>query len=106
MEDLIFKDVVPTFAQYMQAKNICLAYQNNQEVLYQIRLTSFKKELSEYFLNNPHYKIIEFDLNGNTIIPTKPRLEDYYGGEMDDDIEVICKKHNVKFSIIYWCYHK
>lgn len=76
---------------------------------YQLRVKAFRKDLVEYFSNNlidGWYRIEKFRLTGTDIIPLKPDLEESYDGGNNKDIEELCKKHNVNFSIIYWCYPK
>ena len=96
----------PSTNEYEKAKQIVSDYEKKQSDLYFARVEEFRKDLQEYFLNNPYYKIEEFTLGDRNIIPSKPCLEEAYDGEMNEDIEALCKKHNVDFSIIYWCYHK
>jgi hypothetical protein len=102
--------LIPSFLEYQEAKKIVIAYESEQQRLENIRLEEFKVELSFLFLNNEHYKIEQFDLrkewNRYDIVPQSPCLEESYDGELNNEIEKLCQKHNIKASIIYWCYHK
>jgi len=99
-----------TFSEYQEAKKIVIAYENEQQRLENTRLEEFKIELAHIFLNNDFYEIEQFNLrkewNGYKIIPQKPCLEEGYNGELDDEIEKLCLKHNFIASIVGWCYHK
>jgi len=101
---------IPTIIEYLKAKEIVSDYETEQDRLEKIRLDEFKKDLSHFFLNNDKLIIKDFELqkerNNYKIIPTKPYLEESYNGELNEDIDILCKKHNIKASIIYWCYHK
>ncbi len=105
---------IPTLEEYKKAKNITDKYENEQERLYKLRVDAFTKDLSEYFQNNlidGIYRIKEFTLRKemfdvDSIIPTEPPLEECYEGGNNEDIEALCKKHNVKFKFVYWMYHK
>jgi hypothetical protein len=101
---------IPSFEEYQKAKEITIAYENEQNRLEKIRLEEFRKDLSSLFLNNNHVIIKDFNLvkeyNRYDIIPTDPYLEEMYEGELNSDIDILCNKHNIKASIIYWCYHK
>lgn len=95
--------------EYKDALKITQAYEDEQKRLYDIKVEAFKKELTEYFENNlidGLYKLEEFELRDGVIIPEEPCMEENYDGGNDEDIEKICKKHGVNFSIVYWCYHK
>lgn len=101
---------IPSFEEYQKAKKITLAYEKEQDRLEKIRLEKFRKDLSNLFLNNNHVIIKDFNLvkeyNRYDIIPTNPYLEEMYEGQLNDEIEKLCQKHNIKASIIYWCYHQ
>ena len=110
-DDRVLETVlIPSFSKYQEAKKIVIAYEREQQRLENIRLEEFRVELSFLFLNNEYYKIEQFDLrkkwNSYDIIPQKPCLEGSYDGELDNEIEKICQKYNIKASIIYWCYHE
>lgn len=102
--------LIPSFEEYQQAKKIVIAYENEQDRLEKIRLEEFRKDLSVFFKNNGKIIINEFILRKEwdryQIIPTRPCLEEMYDGQLNDDIELLCQKHNIKASIVYWCYHK
>lgn len=98
--------MIPTIEQYNEALKIVNAYESEEKRIYGIKTEAFREDLKEYFLNNPYYKITEFNLRERNIIPVKPYLEEMYNGEMNKDIQALCEKHNVKFSMVYWCYHK
>ena len=101
---------IPSFSEYKEAEKIVIAYESEQHRLENIRLEKFTVELSFLFLNNEYYKIEQFELikkwGHYDIIPQKPCLEEGYSGELDDEIKKLCHKHDIKASIIYWCYHK
>lgn len=101
---------IPSFSEYQEAKKIVIAYENEQQRLENIRLEEFRTELSIYFKTNDKLIINDFELrkewNRYEIIPTNPYLEEMYEGQLNDEIEILCQKHNIKASIIYWCYHK
>jgi hypothetical protein len=99
----------PTLEQYLKAKEIVHYYEKEQNRLHQIKVEAFREDLKKYFSENlidGIYKLEEFDLRDNNIIPKNPCLEESYEGGNNADIEKLCEKHGVKFSIIYWCYHK
>jgi len=99
----------PSLEEYKAAKKIVDAYQLEQKRLYELRIEAFRIELTEYFANNlidGFFKLEEFRLEDNNIIPVKPCMEERYNGGNNNDIISICEKHDVDFSIIYWCYHK
>lgn len=102
--------LIPSFSEYQEAKKIVITYESEQRRLEGIRLEEFRTELSFLFLNNVRLIIKEFELRKEfdkyDIIPIKPCLEEMYDGELNDEIEKLCQKHNIKASIIYWCYHK
>jgi hypothetical protein len=101
--------MIPTTEEYNKAKDIVISYENEQRRLYEIKVDAFKKELAEYFSNNlidGIFTLKEFELRNNEIIPINPCMEENYEGGNNDDIEKICQKHGVNFSIVYWCYHK
>ncbi len=101
--------MIPTLEEYQKAKEITLAYEAEQKRLYKLKIDEFRKDLTEYFENNlidGVYRLEEFELRDNDIIPQKPCLEENYEGGNDEDIKNICEKHGVDFSIVYWCYHK
>lgn len=102
--------LIPSFSEYQEAKKIVITYESEQRRLEGIRLEEFRTELSFLFLNNGRLIIKEFelrkDLDKYDILPIKPCLEEMYDGELDDEIEKLCQKHNIKASIIFWCYHK
>ena len=91
---------------YLEAKEIVDAYEKDVADRYKIRTEAFRHDLSLYFQTNPYYRILSFNLNERNIIPTNPHLEEMYNGEMNKDIADLCEKHNVKFAMVYWCYHK
>lgn len=98
-----------TKKEYKAAKEITDAYESEQKRLNQIKIDAFESELKDYFKNNlidGFFELKEFKLEGHNIIPENPYMEENYDGGNDKDIETLCKKHDVKFSIIYWCYHK
>ena len=99
---------LPTDEEYGIAKKIVIIYEAEQQRLKNLRLESFKKDLSNLFLNNEQLIIKEFRLDWGfgcyNIIPINPNLEGCYDGELDDEIKLLCKKHKIKASIIYWCY--
>lgn len=102
--------LIPSFSEYQEAKKTVITYESEQRRLEGIRLEEFRTELSFFFLNNGRLIIKEFELRKELdkydIIPIKPCLEEMYDGELNDEIEKLCQKHNIKASIIYWCYHK
>ena len=102
--------LITSFSEYQEAKKIVITYESEQRRLEGIRLEEFRTELSFLFLNNGRLIIKEFELRKEfdkyDIIPIKPCLEEMYDGELNDEIEKLCKKHNIKASIVYWCYHK
>ena len=107
--------MLPTYSEYLQAKEIVTAFENEQKRIYDIRVEAFRKDLEEYFkdtLIDGDYKLEEFELStnvdfwGGQIIPINPCIEEYYEGGNDKDIEALCDKHGVDFKIAYWCYHK
>jgi hypothetical protein len=101
--------MIPTTEEYNKAKDIVISYENEQRRLYKIKVDAFKKELTEYFSNNlidGFFYLKEFELRDFDIIPINPCMEENYCGKNDEDIEKICQKHGVDFSIVYWCYHK
>lgn len=95
--------------EYQKAKQIILDYETEQKQLYDLRVEEFRKDLTEYFKTNllgGEFLIEKFELRNDRIIPTRPALEEMYDGDNNEDIERLCEKHNVKFSIVHWCYHK
>ncbi len=104
--------MTPTIDDYLKAKAVTNAYENEQQRLFENRLMSFRKELTEYFEKNKvaGYTIKEFELREHfgsyDIIPTSPPLEEDYDGENNEDIKKIANKHNIKASFVYWMYHK
>ena len=44
--------MIPTAEEYNKAKEIVIAYENEQNRLYEIKIESFRKDLQEYFNNN------------------------------------------------------
>ncbi len=101
--------MIPTLEEYQKAKEITLAYESVQKRLYKIKVEEFRKDLTEYFANNlidGIYRLEEFELRDNDIIPIKPCLEENYEGGNNEDIKKICEKHGVDYGVIYWCYHK
>lgn len=103
--------MIPTEQEYIKAKEICIIYEREKNRLFNLRVEAFEKELQEYFDNNlidGRFRLYEFGLdssNGN-IVPHSPCMEENYEGGNDADIEAICKRHQVDFSIAPWCYHK
>lgn len=100
---------IPTIEEYQKANEIVNKYENEQKRLYNIKIEKFKNDLQEYFDNNlidGGFKLKKFELRGENIIPINPCMEENYNGGNNDAIEKLCQKHKVKFSIIYWCYHK
>lgn len=106
--------MIPTTEEYQKAKEITIAYENEQKRLYDLKVEAFKADLQEYFNNNlidGIFKLNSFELKkcsfgSGEIIPIDPCMEENYEGENDDDIKKLCEKHGVDFSIVYWCYHK
>lgn len=104
--------MIPTREEYLRAKEITSAYEKEESRLFNLRLEELKKDLIEYFASNKvsGHLIKEFRLEGNSrfldIIPTDPAIEEDYEGENNDDIDKICKKHNIKAKFVYWMYHK
>lgn len=102
--------MIPTEQEYKQAKKITEAYEDEIRRLEKIRIEAFKKDLEEYFANNlvdRKFTLNKFELdNHSNIIPLEPYMEENYSGGNDEDIEKLCEKHNVYFSIVSWCYHK
>ncbi len=106
--------MIPTLEEYQKAKEITTVYENEQKRLYDLKVEAFKVDLQEYFDNNlidGVFRLNEFKLkaghNGfGEIIPIDPCMEENYEGGNNDDIQKLCEKHGVEFSIVYWCYHK
>lgn len=106
--------MIPTLEEYQKARDITIAYENEQNRLYNLQIEAFRVDLQEYFDNNPIdgiFKLKKFELRkgsfGNgEIIPIEPCMEENYEGGNNEDIKKICEKHGVDFSIVYWCYHK
>lgn len=102
--------MIPTLEEYKKAKEIVIAFENENARLETIKIENFRIDLKSLFLNNSKIIIEDFILrkeyNSYDIIPQKPCLEENYDGELNEEIEELCKKHGVKASIIYWCYHK
>lgn len=107
--------MIPSKQEYDKAKEIVIAYENEQKRIYDIKVEAFAQDLKEYFSKNlidGRIKLKEFKLEKSTtggrgdIIPIDPSLEEYYDGGNNKDIKELCKKHDVNFSIVYWCYHK
>ena len=100
--------------EYAKAKEIIIAYENEQTRIYNLKVDAFRVDLQEYFNNNlidGIFRLKEFELRkgsfGNgEIIPITPCMEENYEGGNNDDIKKLCEKHGVNFSIVYWCYHK
>lgn len=90
--------MIPSEEEYLQAKNIVKLYENEQKRLYNIRALAFKEDFAKLWGSS------NFQLIGTHIIPDGDG--EWYEGELDDDIEEICKKHNVGFSIVPWFYAK
>lgn len=98
-----------TQEEYNTAKALTDSYERELRNQYDKRVLAFRTDLEAYFKENlidGVFKLYEFELNRNEIIPTNPYMEEHYEGGNDADIEALCKKHDVKFSIVYWCYHK
>jgi len=76
----------------------------------QLRLEDFKDELSIFFKNNDKLIIYEFELEKDfgsyNIIPIVPDLDEMYDGELNDGIELLCQKYDIKASMAYWVYNK
>ncbi len=103
------KEIIPSKTEYNRARKIVDTYETEQSRLYQIRVEAFRIDLTEYFKYNSidgFFYLKSFELRNGNIIPKDPLMEENYNGGNDDDIKKFCKKHKVKFSIIYWCYHK
>lgn len=103
--------MIATHEEYIKAKEIVIVYERERERLFRIRVEAFRADLTKYFASNlidGSIKLEKFDLNidEGEIIPEDPALEENYDGGNNDDIEAICKKHQVDFRIVYWCYHK
>jgi len=100
--------MIPTLKEYQTALRVVNAYEMAQERLYQLKVDAFRKDLQKYFSRNPvsGFIIKDFLLRDGNIIPKEPCLEEMYNGENNKDIENLCEKHQVKFKMIYWCYHK
>lgn len=101
--------MMPTQEQYLEALKIVETYQQEQKRLYDIRKEAFKKDLQQYFETNRidgNYFLKGFILEGSHIIPINPHMDEDYEGGNNEDIENLCKKHEVKFAFPYWCYPK
>lgn len=71
--------VVPSYEKYLEAKSIIAAYENELKRLHNIKVEAFKKDLDQYFAENlldGFYKIEEYTLSDNNIIPLNPALEE------------------------------
>lgn len=100
---------IPTLVQYQKAKDIVLRYENEQNRLYKIRVDTFREDLEKYFSSNlldGVFKVKKFELDCTRIVPINPPLNECYRGGNDEDIAKLCEKHNVRFSIVCWCYYK
>lgn len=98
-----------TKEEYEKAKNITTAYEREQGRLHKLKVEAFRRDLEEYFKDNPldgKFKVEEFRLDWDDIIPIKPPLEECYEGRNDLDIKKIAEKHKVNISMAYWVYHK
>lgn len=98
-----------TRLQYQEAKKITNEYEKIIALKKQKKIKLFKVALQKYFDENllsGEIKLKEFELEGENIIPINPYFEECYDGENDEDIEKICKKFKVNYSIVYWCYGK
>ncbi len=108
------KSIIPTTEEYLKAKEIVTTYETEKEYLYNLKIESFRIELQNYFDNNlidGFFYLKKFSLQKNflgngVIIPLEPSMEENYNGGNDIDITEICKKYDVDFKIVYWCYHK
>ncbi len=107
---------IPTEEEYNNAKEVVSVYENEQKRLLDLRLEEFKKDLTEYFKDNKldgYMRVDSFELRthwtGNKQafdIITEPAYEECYGGDNDDDIKVLCEKHDVNASLPFWMYPK
>ena len=104
---------IPSTERYNEAKIITMAFEKEQERLFQLKLLAFKNELQDYFNENDveGYKITDFHLRKNQfgsyqIVPVTPCIEEDYDGSNNADIEKICLKHGIDAKFIYWMYHK
>lgn len=99
----------PTLEQYLKAKEIVSHYEKEQDRLFQIKVQAFDLDLKKYFAENlidGVFRLEKYKLKDGEIIPIIPCLEEMYDGGNNADIELLCKKHDVNFKFIYWCYHK
>lgn len=77
------RNIIPRIEEYQKAKEIVILYENEQKILYELRLDAFEKDLKDYFENNlidNYIKLKKFRLDYNvlgvgTIIPIEPRME-------------------------------
>jgi len=104
---------IPSLEEYNKAKEVVHLYESELSRKYEIQKEGFRKDLVEYFSNNlldGVYHIKEFELCdsffGGDIIPKDSTLEESYDGGNDEDIELLCQKWGVKYSIACWFYHK
>lgn len=103
-----------TKEDYQKAKEIVNIYEAEEKRLYNLKVEAFRIDLQQYFDNNlidGIFRLKEFQLKTNfsgygEIIPIDPCMEENYEGGNNEDIEKLCLKHGVNFSIVYWCYHK
>lgn len=106
--------MIPSKEEYNKAKEIVDAYENEQKRIYDIKVEAFAQDLKKYFAGNlidgriqlNEFKLEKLGLGRGDIIPVDPSLEEYYDGGNNKDIKELCKKHDVDFGIVYWCYHK
>jgi len=72
---------MPTIEEYQKAKEITRSYESEQKRLYDEKVESFRKDLTEYFSNNlidgrfrlESFELSEFSFGGGNII---------HGGEL------------------------
>lgn len=106
--------MIPTLEEYIKAKEIIIAYENEQNRLYNLKVEAFKADLQEYFNKNlidgifrlKKFELRRGDFGNGEIIPIVPPMEENYNGGNNDDIKKLCEKWGVDFKIAYWCYHK
>ncbi len=103
--------MIPTKEEYENALEIVISYRDEENRLEEIRLKEFKIELTEYFLNNDILNIYEYNIEKNYfnsyyIHPKRPYFDECYGGELNEGIEKLCEKHNIKASIYSGYYGK
>lgn len=96
--------------EYLKAKAIVDEYEANKKAEYLERTKAFREDLTEYFKNTTveGTQVHRFSLaiNEGYIIPENPVMDECYCGDNDEDIEALCKKHNVDFKFPYWMYPK